>query len=186
MNQLDIITSLLKYFSKFVKKEVRQSLFVSPDGSKQKGYDELYAEIMAIPEDLVIDSLDLFVVSANEKMVSDNIRNSQKIALFIEYGSFSYNPAVMSGVREKLALHVAYPYTIANNDLINESLLMNRMHNTLCTILDRMQIDQEQLEFCGNRKLIEFPAEIVAIDPPLFYDRAGWMGIFDSTETNLV
>lgn len=185
MNQLDIIITLLKYFCKFVKKEVRQKQFVAPDGSRQKGYEELEAEIMSIPEDLVIDDIDLFVLSANEKMVSDNMRNTDKIALYVEYGAFTYNPTVLEGVREKLAVHIAFPYAIANNDLINENLLMNRMHNILCSILDQMQQDQNELDFCGNRKLIDFPAELVAIDPPLFYDRAGWMAIFDSTDTNL-
>jgi hypothetical protein len=185
MNKSDIILTLLKYFSQFVKKEVRQGLFIAPDGSRQKGYEELEAEIMSIPEDRVIDDIDLFVVSANEKMVSDKIKNTQHTSLYVEYGSFSYNPSIMQGVREKLAVHVAYPYTIAANDMINENLLMNRMHNNLCSILDQMEKDQNELEFCGNRKLIDFPAEIVAIDPPLFYDRAGWMGIFDSVETNL-
>lgn len=185
MNQLDIIVTLLKYFCKFVKKDVREKMFVTPEGSRQIGYEELEAEIMSIPEDLVIEDLDLFVLSANEKTVSDRIRNASKTSLYIEYGAFSYNPTAIEGVREKLAIHVAYPYTIANNDMINENLLMNRMHNILCSILDQMEKDQTDLDFCGNRKLIDFPAEIVAIDPPLFYDRAGWMAIFDSTETNL-
>lgn len=186
MNQLDIITSLLKYFSKFVKKEVRQGLFVAPEGSRQKGYEELEAELLSIPIDHVIDDIDLFVLSPNEKMVSDKIKNTQGISLYIEYGAFSYNPTVIEGVKEKLAIHVACPYSVVNSDLINESLLMNRMHNILCSILDQMQQDQNDLNFCGNRKLIDFPAEIVGIDPPLFFDRAGWMSVFDSTQTNLV
>jgi hypothetical protein len=92
----------------------------------------------------------------------------------------------MHGVKEKLGLHVACPYSASNNDNLNEMLLMNKMHGILCSILDQMEKDQNDLNFCGNTELITFPAEIVAIDPPLFYDRTGWMAIFDYSTTNIL
>lgn len=182
---MDIIVTLFKYFSKFVKKEILQAMLVNSEGSQQPGYAEIEAEILNQPDDFVIDDIDMFVFSTNEKFVSDRMKNVDKISLFVEYGAFAYDPTKPLGVRQKLAVHVAFPYSMANNDNLNETLLMNRMHNVLCTVLDQMEADQTDLEFCGTRELINFPAEIVPIEPMLFYDRSGWMAIFDHSVTNM-
>lgn len=182
---MDIIITLFKYFSKFVSKDILQAMLVNPEGSQQPGYVEIEAEILNQPDDYIIDDIEMFVFSTNEKFVSDRMKNVEKISLFVEYGALAYNPTSPLGVRQKLAVHVAFPYSMANNDNLNETLLMNRMHNVLCTILDQMETDQTDLEFCGTRELIKFPAEIVPIEPMLFYDRSGWMAIFDHSVTKV-
>lgn len=182
---MDIIITLFKYFSKFVSKDILQAMLVNPEGSQQPGYAEIEAEILNQPDDYIIDDIEMFVFSTNEKFVSDRMKNVEKISLFVEYGAFNYNPTTPLGIRQKLAVHVAFPYSMANNDNLNETLLMNRMHNVLCTVLDQMEADQADLEFCGTRELISFPAEIVPIEPMLFYDRSGWMAIFDHSVTNM-
>ena len=185
MNTSQVILTLYKYYSRFVSKPVLAKTFVKP--SKQAvGYDEVISEVSNYPDTNVIPAIDAFVFSANEAFVSEKVKNSKGIVLYVEYGAFSYSPNQAGGVKEKLAVHIACPYSPSNNDNLNETLLMDNMHGILCSILDQMELDQKQLLFCGTSKLVEFPAEIVAIDPPLFYDRIGWMAIFDYSTTNIL
>lgn len=184
MNQ-EILVTLFKYFACFVPKPVLKKMFVK-SGRQMPGYAEIAAEVLATPGDRVIQDIDAFVFSANEDFLTKKMKNQKGTVLYIEYGAFSYSPNRELGVKEKLALHVAYPYSATNNDNLNEMLIMDRMYRILTSILDRMEADQNTLGFCGNSKLIEFPAEIVAIDPALFYNRTGWMGIFDYSATNIV
>lgn len=185
MNNQQILIQLFKYFAQFVPKDVLKKMFVKSK-DQQEGYNEVASEVLAAPDDLVISGIDGYIFSANEKFLAQKIKNSHKTVLYVEYGAFSYTPNTMHGVKEKLAVHVAYPYSGTNNDNLNEMLIMNRMHDILCSILDRMETDQNDLNFCGDTNLIEFPAEIVAIDPPLFHDRTGWMAIFDYSTTNIL
>ncbi|MCD7898525.1 MAG: hypothetical protein LUH22_01215 [Bacteroides sp.] len=185
MNEQDVLIELLKYFSAFVPKEVLKKTFVKKKGAAP-GYEQLVTEMMSAPDDLVIAGIDNFVFSSNEAFLSQQIKNTEGIALYVEYGAFSYTPNQRNGIKEKLAIHVAAPYNEKDNDNLSETLLMNRMHNILCNILNRMEKDQNGLDFCSSSQLIVFPAEIVAIEPKLFYERAGWMAIFNNSLTNLL
>ena len=182
MNE-DILIRLFKFYAKFVPKPVLKKMFVK--NSKQlPGYNEIAAEVQAAPETHVIKDIDAFVFSANEEFLSKKMKNQKGTVLYVEYGAFRYTPNREHGVKEKIALHVAHPYSATNNDNLNETLLMSRTHSIITYILDEMEKEQNSLGFCGDTKLVEFPAEIVAIDPPTFFDRIGWMGIFDFSTTN--
>ncbi|MFT4072808.1 MAG: hypothetical protein QM654_12905 [Dysgonamonadaceae bacterium] len=183
MNQ-DIIVTLFKYYSKFVSKEVLRKMFKQVS-RKSVGYDEVVADILSQNEDAVIPDIDAYIYSANERFVSEKIPNSDGTILFVEYGAFSYDPTSANGISEKLAVHIACPYTMTNNDNMNEALIMNRMYAILCSILDAMQADQSNLNFCGTTKLVNFPVEIVSIDPSTLYDRIGFMAMFDYSTTDL-
>lgn len=185
MNNPEILIALFKYYARFIPKPVLKKMFVQ--AKKQiAGYSEVAAEILAAPDDRVIEGIDAFVFSSNEEFLSKKMKNSDETVLYVEYGALSYTPNQVHGVREKLALHVAYPYAASNNDNLNEMLLMDKMYRILTGILDRMEQDQNELNFCGNSHLIHFPAEIVVIEPKLFFDRTGWMAIFDYSQTNIV
>ncbi len=179
------ITSIFKYFSKFIPKSVLTDIFRQPSASQLPGYAELMAEILAFPDNNRIPSIGAFIVSANEKFVSDKVSNAKGILLYIEYGSLSFDPGIPNGITEKLALSVVREYNIANSDNLNEALLMNECNNILSGILTTLQADQEALDFCGNHQLIKFPAEILPVQPQSFYDRSGWCAFFDNSTTLL-
>lgn len=185
MSQPDIIINLLKYYSKFVPKKVLKEMFIKGGSDRHPGYDEIKTEIMSSTDDRVIPDIDTFVFSMNEQYVERRLNNSRDVVLFVEYGAFSYDPTRVNGIQEKLAIHVVFPASKTNSDNIEESLLMNRMHNILTDILKQMEEDQSDLDFCGTKKLIKFPAEIVPVEPMLLYGRAGWMAIFDHEITDL-
>lgn len=137
-------------------------------------------------DDRVIEGIDAFIFSANQEFVSDKVKNSKGVILYIEYGAFTYEPNVQHGVKEHIGITVAYPYSMKDSDNLNESLLMNRMHNILCQILDQMETDQTALEFCSNKTLIDFPVNIAAITPEMFHDRTRWTAIFQNSSTNML
>lgn len=184
MNQ-EILLALFKYFAKFVPKSVLQNMFVKTQNN-ESGYDELYAEVMSLSDKNVIPDIDCYIFSSNEKFLSQKISNSKNNVLYIEYGAVNYSPNEKYGVKTKLGLHVASPYNAKNQDNPNELFQMSRQQRILMSILDQMEIDQNAYEFCGDTQLVHFPAEIVAINPALFYDRTGWMGIFDYSSTNIL
>jgi hypothetical protein len=72
----DLIINLFKYFSKFVPKNVLESIFIQPDGSRKTGYSEIESEILSQDNDSVINDIEKFVISINENFISERIKNS--------------------------------------------------------------------------------------------------------------
>lgn len=185
MNTQETLIYLFKYFSKFVPKDVLQKMFVKSKDT-QSGYNEIVAEVMSTSSECVISDIDAYIFSSNEEFLSKKVKNSRKNVLYVEYGAVAYTPNSILGLQQKLGIHVATPYSASNNDNLNEILYMDKQQCILLSILDQMEKDQKDLNFCGETELVKFPAEIVAIEPRLFYDRAGWMGIFDYSTTNIL
>jgi hypothetical protein len=101
----------------------------------------------------------------------------------VEYGKISYNPERMNGVQQSLAVTVAHPCSDTNSDNPNESLLMNRCLELVIRILERMQADQREPDFCASGELVHFPVEIHPVDPAAFYGCGGWSAIFNNSYT---
>lgn len=185
MNNPDYIINLFRYFSKFVPKEILRDMFRLPAGTQNAGYAEFSADVLAQPDDNVIADIGAFVLSANRKYVSDRVKNSKGIILFVEYGSISYDPGTTGGVKERIAVTVCSEFGFQNNDNLNEALLMNRTNNILTSILRQMDADQNELEACGLGKLINFPAEVLPVDSENFFDNSGWTALFENEKTQL-
>lgn len=179
---MDYIINIFQYYSKFVSKPVLSKLFIQGDETKNSGYDELMSDMLTQPDIFVIPDIETFICSANPKFVANSIPNSKGITLFVEYGKFSFNPLTTDGVTEGLSITICHDYSISNNDMVNEALLMNDCNNILNGILLRMKEDQELLENCGLR-LITFPADIFPIDPKQFFDRSGWVAQFENNNS---
>lgn len=179
MNQ-DYILRLFQYFSKYVPKPVLTHMLVQPEHSTRSGYASLSAEILSQPDTCVISDIGTFVCSTNRNYVSEKIKNSDGIILFVEYGSFSFNPLETFGVTQKLAITVCHEFNMSNHDNLNEILLMNKCNNLLNSILVQMQEDQTALEACGLLNLIKFPAEVIPIEPETFFGRSGWTALFEN------
>ena len=181
----DLIIELFKYFSKFVPKDVLEKIFIQPDASKKTGYDEIKTEILATGNENVIPEIEKFVLSINENFVSDKIKNSNGIILFVEYGKLSVDHSMAKGITEALAITVAYNFSNKNHDNLNEIILMNQCLEILDKIIRQMGEEQEELDFCANAELIAWPAEVQVIDPSVFYGCAGWCAMFINTKTVL-
>ena len=185
MNNADYIINLFRYFSKFVPKYVLKEMFRLPAGTQSPGYAEFASEALAQPDESVIGDIGAFIVSANRKYVSDRIKANKGIVLFVEYGTFSYDPGGTEGVKEQIAVTVCREFGFQNNDNLNEALLMNTTNNILTRILRQMSADQGELEACGLGRLINFPAEILPVDSETFFDNSGWTALFENSHTEL-
>ena len=180
----DLIIDILKYYSKFIPKEVLKRIFIQPAKSRDQGYNEIMAEILASPDAQVLPDFDTFVVSQNENFVSERMKNSKKYALFVEYGSFSVNHGIEYGVKENLAVAVVHNFSDNNNDFVNETIHMNNCFRLLNEILITMGDEQAELDFCGA-SLVDPPIDIQPIEPAAFYGCGGWMAKFTKQNTIL-
>ena len=180
-----MILSQFNYFAKFVPIEALKKIFANPEHSQLPGYAETKAEILNAPSAERIDGITNYVFSYNEEFVSDRVKNNKGTMLFVEYGKVSFAPNVADGVRETLALSIVRPYNTANNDNLNETLLMQQTLDMLKSILTAMLDDQRALDACGIGSLINFPAEILPVEPKYFFGNAGWMAVFERSETLL-
>ena len=187
MNDLDLIIKLFRYYSRFVPANVLKEMLIQPEHSRLPGYSEIEAEILSITEQNVcIPEIEKFVFSINEKFISERIKNSKGIILFVEYGAISADFEKSNGVREAIAITVAHNFSDSNNDNLNEVLLMNRCLDILMSILKQMITDQGKLDFCPSEELITMPVDIQAVDPSMFYGCGGWSAMFKNSTTILL
>ena len=185
MNETDFIISLYKYFSRFVPKEVLKKMLIQPEKSRRTGYSEIEAELLALPDTDIIPEFETFVVSINEKFISERVRNNKGFILFVEYGKISAEYGTVKGIQESLAITVAHHFSDNNNDNLNEILLMNQCLNILNKIIQTMISQQEELDSCADQKLITFPVDIQVVDPVSFYGNGGWCAMFNNANTIL-
>lgn len=180
----DLIIDLFRYYSKFVPKIVLEKLFRQPAQSRESGYSQIQADVMAASDAQVLADFDTFVVSVNENFVSERMKNAKKHVLFVEYGSFSVDHTTIEGVQEQIAVAVVRNFSDSNNDVVNEVIHMNKCFVLLDTILQAMKDEQESLDFCGG-SLVEWPAEVYPVEPQMFMGCGGWIAKFKKTNTIL-
>jgi hypothetical protein len=181
----NLVIDLFKYFSRFVPKNVLESIFIQPDGSRKSGYAEIEAETLSQCNDSVICNIEKFVVSINENFISERIKNSHGFILFVEYGKLNVDHNIEKGVVQSLAVTVAYNFSDNNNDNLNEIIQMNQCLCILDRIIRQMGEEQRELDFCPDAELITFPAEIQVVDPMSFYGCGGWCAMFTNANTIL-
>lgn len=176
-----VIQELLLYFAHFAPVETRKEIFKQPATSRLPGYEELRAEILALPETQAFPEIDSFVLSINDKFVSERVRNSKEHLLFIEYGHI--NITKPSGIVYNdiaLTLSVACSLSEANTDMVTEALKMQRNLEIIKTILADMQ---SRNDICPAIKYLDFPTNLMPLDPSLFFGHAGWAATFKRQKT---
>ena len=186
MNE-DLIIQLFRYFSRFVPVGVLKEMMFQPERSQLPGYTETLSEILSVPVwDVAIPEIEKFVLSINEKFVSEKMKNSKGFILFVEYGNVSADFKRANGVKQSIAVTVAHNFSDTNNDNLNEVLLMNRCLNILMGIIRQMFADMVKLDFCSSMELITTPVDIQVVDPAMFYGCGGWCAVFQNTTTIVV
>ena len=181
----NFIINLFKYFTKFVPREALKTIFVQPEHTRKAGYAEIEAEVTAPGEAALIPDIERFIFSVNENFVSERIKNSRGIILFVEYGELNLDHESMNGARQALGITVARNFSDLNNDNLNEVLLMNRCLEILDRIIRQVRADQNEPGFCGTGELITYPVKILPLDPLLFYGSGGWSALFTHSKTIL-
>ncbi|MDR0829737.1 MAG: hypothetical protein LBN95_06465 [Prevotellaceae bacterium] len=179
-----LIIELYKYFSQFVPKDVLNKMFIQPAVTQNLGYEEIKAEILAKDDTVRFPEIDVFVLSINEKYVEQRMKDANNFVLFVEYGDVTLNPTIAKGTKQTLSVTVAHAFPQNNNDNLNEVLIMNRCLSILNQIIEKMNADQNNNNFCRNMDLIIFPAELQPLDPTVFFGRGGWSATFKNSITN--
>lgn len=171
-----IIQEIILYFAKFVSAAVRKEIFKQPAASRLSGYDELKAEILALPETQAFPEIDSFILSINDKFVSERVRNSKKHLLFVEYGHISLSkPSGVVYNEVGLTLSIACELSEANSDMLTEALKMQRNLEIMKDIFEDMKKENDH---CPVVQYLDFPADLMPLDPSLFFNHAGWAASF--------
>jgi len=184
MNE-DLIIKLFRYFSRFVPVNVLKEFMIQPERSQLAGYSETKSEILIDTQSMRIPDIEKFVLSINEKFVSEKIKNSKGFILFVEYGNISADFQKAKGVKQSLAVTVARNFSDTNNDNLNEALLMNRCLEILMLIIRQMLSEIGMIEFCPSIEMITMPVDIQVVDPVSFYGCGGWCAMFQNSQTIL-
>jgi len=186
MNE-DLIIKLFRYFSRFVTVPVLKEFLIQPARSQHPGYAMIEAEILSDPALATrMPEIERFVLSINEQYVSEKIKNSKGVILFVEYGPIAADFKSINGVKQSLGVTIAHNFTHTNHDNLNEALLMNRCLDILLTILRQMTLDQGELDFCASSDLLTMPVDIQVVDPVSFYGCGGWCAMFQNSQTILL
>lgn len=176
-----IIQDLIIYFARFVPVRVRKEMLKQPQTTRFAGYEEVKADILKVPEGQSFPDFDSFVISVNNKLVSDRVKNSRNFMLFIEYGDVKVLTA--NGVTSNevgLSVSVACELNEANNDMLNEAMKMQRGLELMQVILTDMQ---EESKNCGVLEFVTSPVQVMPLDPSLFFGHGGWAASFVRKQT---
>lgn len=177
------ISELITYFARFIPLDVRKEIFRQPAASRPPFYDELKADIMAVPSGMAFPEIDSFIVSINDKFVADRVRNSKRHLLFLEYGTIKItSPNTVVCNETALSLSVACALSETNADMITEALRMQRNLEIINIILQDMKRETDR---CPVVKYINFPTDLTPLDPTLFFGHAGWSASFTRKHTVL-
>lgn len=177
------VRSLMTYFAGFVSVDAINKLGKLPKNARLPEYDALISELQKV-EKKANTGISNYIFSINEKYLSDNVKAMSGKLLFVEYGNITLQGQVVTHAEVDLAITVASEFTVSNNDIINETLMMENNLATLNTILETMQQEQDSLEACPAIKLLEFPATIIPVSPSTFYDHGGWCAMFSRRSNN--
>ena len=176
-----IIQDLIIYFARFVPIRVRKEMLKQPQNARFAGYEEVKADVLSISEVQALPDFDSFVVSVNNKLVSDRVKNSRNFMLFIEYGDIKVltaNGVTRNGVG--LSVSVACELNEANNDMLNEAMKMQRGLELMQLILTDMR---EVSNNCGVLEFVTSPVQVMPLDPSLFFGHGGWAASFVRKQT---
>ncbi|MDR2130549.1 MAG: hypothetical protein LBP56_05200 [Odoribacteraceae bacterium] len=168
----DIIKQLLLYFSRYVTREVRETIFKIPKSARSAEYAELQSDVLALDESRAFPDVKSFILSISEEYVSDRVKMQSDRVLFVEYGDISITRTTGQVYNDtRLAISVACNLNKANNDMITEAIKMQRNLDILKIILADLQ---EENKRCGLAKPLDLPASVTPLDPTLFFWNGGW------------
>lgn len=167
----------MTYFARFVSADAINKHGKLPKNTRLPEYEALISELQKV-EKKANTGISNYIFSINEKYLPDNVKAMSGKLLFVEYGNITLQGKVVMNAEVDLAITIASEFTVLNNDIINETLILGGNLATLNTILETMQQEQDSLDACPAIKLLEFPAIIIPVSPSIFFDHGGWCAMF--------
>ncbi len=178
-----LIPDIFTYFAKYpllegVKKNFKNKKSTMP------GYLELKNTIDNLPVHSLLPELEDYVFGMNEKEVFDRIRNMKGMFLFIDYGQINMNINERNDYAASqihLAINVGHEYSTQNDDIIEESIIMNKTLVVMQKIIKQIMGDDKASD-CPFKKYFNNPTQISPIEPKSFHGKLGWNVMFTKNE----
>ena len=168
-----ILIDLIKYFAKFPDRPGVLKLF-SRTTERITGYDTLKNYITALPAALNPEIKD-FIVSTDETVVSQRIRNAASFFMLLEYAGLASTAPNRAYIRESafnLSVIIAHTNNKPGYDIVEEQLIMDQALETVTKIAKQMEVDNQDM--CSNRRFMPGSVSIQPIEPAMLYGCIGW------------
>jgi len=178
---MNILTNIITYFAKFPARAGVLNNFASST-EKYPGYQALKTAIQNLPSPL-LPEIEEMVFSTSEIAIADKLRNMNGFFILFEYGALTGSKGYAGGrgFEINLAITVGHPLKQGNNDIMIESLLMDKCLSLIAQILQQMEADNDGR--CYPSRLLEGSINIAPAEPTLLYNNLGWVVSFKNNET---
>jgi hypothetical protein len=183
---MTLITDIIKYFAKFPDKAGVLKNFSRSSGTIS-GYDALMAEINLLPDVSLIPDIKDYIFSTDETVVVERIRNIKSYFMLLEYGNIGTSSPDKAKTREtgiNLAITIGYPHNDKNQDIIEESLIMDSCLDMIITVANKMIEGNKEL--CPNLHYAQATINISPVEPMLLYQNMGWTLSFQKQHNTLI
>jgi hypothetical protein len=182
---MTLITDIIKYFAKFPDKAGVLKNF-SRTTEMYSGYDSLRQYITDLPAGLLPDIKD-FIFSTDETVVVERIRVIKSYFMLLEYGNIGTSSPDKAKTREtgiNLAITIGYPHNGKNQDIVEESLIMDSCLDMIIIVANKMIEDNKEL--CPNLHYAQATINISPVEPVLLYQNMGWTLSFQKQHNTLI
>ena len=175
-----LLIELFLYFAQFPAHDAFGALF-NKGRSHIPGYDDLYAAILALPDDAIVPEIGNYIFGPNFDAVSSRVNNLTGSYLFVDYGEIECGTDNSNRMTDsaRLAITVAYKLKEFSGDLMEQLLVSDRTLTHLITIRNRMICDQRGRpwlkDISRNHTLTPFVArELSSIGWTILFNREGY------------
>jgi hypothetical protein len=170
MEHIDII----KYFAKFpLKAGVLKNFKV--DGTDIEGYTALVDYITNLTPHSVIPTITDFIITQNDKTLSDRLRSINGWFMLIETGGISvgsFNDARVRDSKFSIQITIAHHWDGRTLDTISEALLSDKALSLQNTLISELKKDDAEL--CASKRWLDNPYQLEPIEPFLLFESIGW------------
>ena len=168
------LVDTVKYFAKFPLRSGVLKCFAD-DNSTVPGYSDLKNYITALPQNGLFPDIKNFIISIDEKKISDQIKSMDGFFMYLEYAGIigtALDNLRNRDVDFKWAIIIGYNWNGRSNDSMAEILIMDRIIEIINQIA--IIIKQDDAQTCANKRLLDSAFNLTPIPPYLLYQNHGW------------
>jgi len=166
------LLDILKYFAKFPNKAAVLENFTQAN-NPIIGYTELKDYIESLPDPLMPE-LTGFHFSSDEKTIREKLGGIQDYFMLLEYGPIAITPPDTIGSRDQdwsLSVIFGYPQNKAGDDVISESIIMDKLYDLAFRLKNQMILDNKAI--CPLKRFAQSSINIMPAEPFHFYNNLG-------------
>jgi len=169
-----MIIDLLKTFAAMPDRAGVLKAFDRSEG-KFAGYDQLKADIEAMPIPVPIPEIKEFIFGLTPENINEHIKNIRDVTMMLEYGIFSFDNLFDARARKgefMLSIFIFKPHDVRNTDIIEEVMIMEELMQIVRKMLRHIEALDKAV--CGAKRLMDRPVKILPIQPFQILNVKGW------------